>query len=545
MPPSPPTGSLPARPDLQHLKKQAKDLLKAHAAGDLDACAALRHLPRLTARSDEHLLAASLTLHDAQNAVARQYGHDTWAQLRDAVQADADQPSAPKRAPRFDNLDATLRDHIEHLGFHSVGAYRIWCHKHGLDTSLEKTGEQLYEELRLHGELPTKPTLRRNFCPAEERKITAAYRGETDGLWSGWMKPFEGVEDPGERDALHRLLLHCARYADIGGPAVWQVASYYREWRHPVEEWIPKGRDRSGHLIDLTRFLLGKDELPALDDERAGVIPPSQHFARVAATRDTVLSEQEVLHYEERGYVKLPGAFSADVAENITDFLWQELERRHGFRRGEPETWSTEVWDPDRQPHHWTNLRLNRSKEDPVFDGLGSPRLLAALEELTGLGQRNSWGAFTPTFPTRDEAPWDVPTKFFCYPDMDGRWGCRIHILLSTVPSRSGARVAVEGSHRLVRRYLADLPVSERFGKYKEIIDRFLNRQPYFAQLSGRADDPGDRIRRFMEETTVVDGVPLRVVELTGEPGDVWFCEGSLMTTRSRNMTDTPVFTRG
>jgi ectoine hydroxylase-related dioxygenase (phytanoyl-CoA dioxygenase family) len=33
--------------------------------------------------------------------------------------------------------------------------------------------------------------------------------------------------------------------------------------------------------------------------------------------------------------------------------------------------------------------------------------------------------------------------------------------------------------------------------------------------------DGGDRIQRYMNDGTIIDGVPLRVVELTGEPGDV------------------------
>jgi len=33
--------------------------------------------------------------------------------------------------------------------------------------------------------------------------------------------------------------------------------------------------------------------------------------------------------------------------------------------------------------------------------------------------------------------------------------------------------------------------------------------------------DGGDRIQRYMYDGTIIDGVPLRVVELTGEPGDV------------------------
>jgi len=33
--------------------------------------------------------------------------------------------------------------------------------------------------------------------------------------------------------------------------------------------------------------------------------------------------------------------------------------------------------------------------------------------------------------------------------------------------------------------------------------------------------DDGDRMRCYMNDGTVIDGVPLRVVELTGKPGDV------------------------
>jgi hypothetical protein len=33
--------------------------------------------------------------------------------------------------------------------------------------------------------------------------------------------------------------------------------------------------------------------------------------------------------------------------------------------------------------------------------------------------------------------------------------------------------------------------------------------------------DGGDRAQRYMNDGTIIDGVPLRVVELTGEPGEV------------------------
>jgi hypothetical protein len=48
-----------------------------------------------------------------------------------------------------------------------------------------------------------------------------------------------------------------------------------------------------------------------------------------------------------------------------------------------------------------------------------------------------------------------------------------------------------------------------------------LARRPSVAARAVESGDGGDRIRRYMNDGTVVDGVPLRVVELAGEPGDV------------------------
>jgi hypothetical protein len=41
--------------------------------------------------------------------------------------------------------------------------------------------------------------------------------------------------------------------------------------------------------------------------------------------------------------------------------------------------------------------------------------------------------------------------------------------------------------------------------------------------LTGHAPSPADRIAAFMDREATVEGVPLLVVELTGEPGDMVF----------------------
>jgi hypothetical protein len=47
-----------------------------------------------------------------------------------------------------------------------------------------------------------------------------------------------------------------------------------------------------------------------------------------------------------------------------------------------------------------------------------------------------------------------------------------------------------------------------------------------------------------MESETVVEGVPLRVVELTGEPGDMVFCHPLMVHTAAPNRGLWPRFMR-
>jgi hypothetical protein len=83
--------SLPDAPSLEQLKKQAKDLLKAHRAADAAACCGvLRNLGRFDKRSDAQIVAATVSLADAQHAVAREYGLESWAALKHAVATSAD-----------------------------------------------------------------------------------------------------------------------------------------------------------------------------------------------------------------------------------------------------------------------------------------------------------------------------------------------------------------------------------------------------------------------------------------------------------------------
>ena len=118
-----PTRSLREHPDLNQLKRQAKELLAAYRAGEPDAVAEVTHHYRNADPS-------TFALHDAQLVLARAHGFDSWPKLKafvdgatvsrliEAVRAgDIARVSAMLDArPEIINMDARYDD--EHRALH-------------------------------------------------------------------------------------------------------------------------------------------------------------------------------------------------------------------------------------------------------------------------------------------------------------------------------------------------------------------------------------------------------------------------------------------
>lgn len=95
------TSSLPSKPSIEHLRKQAKNVLGAQRAGDAAGAGPLRNLRPFAAASDTELLAAHVTLHEAQAAVAMEYGFANWQRLRDHVRGQRSDAEASLEAVRL------------------------------------------------------------------------------------------------------------------------------------------------------------------------------------------------------------------------------------------------------------------------------------------------------------------------------------------------------------------------------------------------------------------------------------------------------------
>jgi hypothetical protein len=121
-----PTKPLPLRPNIEHLKHQAKDLLKDRDTGELGACQRIREFhPRFAGMADDAIRAAAFTLSDAQLSIAREYGFASWARLnRHVTNGDSSNLQRPhheriedagfrRAVDLIDDGDAeALRDHL-------------------------------------------------------------------------------------------------------------------------------------------------------------------------------------------------------------------------------------------------------------------------------------------------------------------------------------------------------------------------------------------------------------------------------------------------
>lgn len=76
------THQLPSNPSLVQLKKQAKDILKAHKSGDASCCEALRLHHRFNGKTDKNILLSKVGLREVQHALALDYGFKGWAELK-------------------------------------------------------------------------------------------------------------------------------------------------------------------------------------------------------------------------------------------------------------------------------------------------------------------------------------------------------------------------------------------------------------------------------------------------------------------------------
>lgn len=102
---------LPPRPTMDHLRKEAKAILRAHQGRDAAVLPTLRRLAQFSRADDAEVFAAKVALHEAQYALALEYGFASWEKLKERVEASAPPLRVAPPARWFHGSDQVL-DHL-------------------------------------------------------------------------------------------------------------------------------------------------------------------------------------------------------------------------------------------------------------------------------------------------------------------------------------------------------------------------------------------------------------------------------------------------
>lgn len=250
-----------------------------------------------------------------------------------------------------------------------------------------------------------------------------------------------------------------------------------------------------------------------------------------------MLTPEQRAEFDEQGFVRLRGVFSDAEAAAMEAHVWAALERKHGVCPDDPETWNVPP-GTGLQP-----LRTHR-----VFEPNGGPALLGALDDLLGEGhwqKPKHWGQFLVSFPVKEQAApmrtvWHTDFPYFMPPDRVA--GALVFSFFSQVPTRTGGTLVMAGSPRLITHFLEAKPQLRKV-KMKVARRALMQSDPWLQGLNAESDE-GDWTTRLVGSGHEIADARLRVVELSGEPGDVVVGHPWLLHTPWPNHGDRPRFMR-
>ncbi len=150
--------------------------------------------------------------------------------------------------------------------------------------------------------------------------------------------------------------------------------------------------------------------------------------------------------------------------------------------------------------------------QQPTFVGMKVPQPLFTLPNATEWQvPHNVWHLDVPRFPNCD-----IP-------------GVQVFTFLETVKPEGGGTLVVAGSHRMLNN------VEERMSS-KDVKQK-LKKEPYFRELMSKHTTNRNQ---FMRSALQCGDVKLQVVEMHGEPGDVYFVDLRTLHTPAPNATSVP-----
>jgi hypothetical protein len=247
----------------------------------------------------------------------------------------------------------------------------------------------------------------------------------------------------------------------------------------------------------------------------------------------SVLSAEELHHFEKWGYVRVPHALSEGFVERVRTVIWRELEAQHAMVETDPSTWR-----PD-----WCGINKD------IIDGSArtqvTERLSGAISQILGEGQWRpirTYGGLLMTMPEPHTQAWEAAGIGWHF-DNDPRFylsgfdELMLFTFYSSVEAQGGGTLALAGSHRLIEAFLQSGAAEGVDGN--ALLKAFVKWHPYLAQLQGlQPREHADAYR--IGTVSEVNGIEVYVAEFTGEPGEAILCHPALLHAGSRNPSNRP-----
>lgn len=217
--------------------------------------------------------------------------------------------------------------------------------------------------------------------------------------------------------------------------------------------------------------------------------------------------------------------------------MWRRMRRVHGIEQDNPATWNV-AWPAA----HITEQQSGLSSARMATSALG-----AAVDALLGVNAwqlPQEWNAALISFPKGDDGLWSVVAVGWHWDtdlaaQLDDPQSLFIFGVFSAIEPQGGGTLLLGGSHHLLQRFFTAMTPTQQAAKRKQQIKLFHQSSPYLAALTGKVLYDGDRIAHFMAEADD-NGVAVRVVEVTGQPGDAFICHPSLLHAVAINRRTVP-----
>lgn len=110
-------------------------------------------------------------------------------------------------------------------------------------------------------------------------------------------------------------------------------------------------------------------------------------------------------------------------------------------------------------------------------------------------------------------------------------WPGRVRLFgyLGAVEAAGGGTFYVAGSHRAARAVAGDMWAAQERLNSSAVVGRLKRDCDWFAELCSKREEDAGRPSRFMREGGTFRDIPLRVAEMTGEPGDLLIWHPNLL----------------